>query len=322
MQKQVVRLPPMLVIAAALMVAVGCGRDPGGIAPPSWPVRPVRLVLPLAAGGGPDLVARTVGEVLSARWHQPVVIDNRPGGDGVVAARAAIDASDDHTLLFAPNSVVTANVVAKPSLPYSLEDLVPIASIVEVPIALVVGASSSTTSLADLIAAAKRAPGALTHATVFGAPQLIWARLLADQAIDMPLVGYRNPNAAIPDVMENRVHVALLPLGTVLPALKAGQVRVLAIMTARRSSLVPDVATIAEAGYPDYASPGALGLFAADETTPARRQWIAAEVKAALAEPALTRRLLEVGFEMAFADPAAYAAALELERTALRRMVR
>ena len=201
-----------LPLAWLAIVCVTCAREPRASTPPHWPSHAVRLVTPLAAGGGPDLVARTLSEALAGRWHQPVVVDNRPGGDGVVAAQAVLDAADDHTLLFGPNSIVTANTVLR-SLPYAAEDFIPIVSVVHVPIAVVTGATVYG-SLQDVLARAESAPGSMTYTTVFGAPQIVWARLLRDRDIDMPLVGYRNPNVAIPDLIERRVHVALLPLGT------------------------------------------------------------------------------------------------------------
>jgi tripartite-type tricarboxylate transporter receptor subunit TctC len=312
-----VRSPLCILIALAATFTAACAGEPASSSAPQWPTRAVRLIMPLAAGGGPDLVARSIGEALSKRWQQPVIVDNRPGGDAVVAARAVIDAADDHTLLFGPNSVVTANLISR-SASYSETDFVPIAAVVEVPIAVITGASNDVASLDILLAQARRAPGAITHTTVFGAPQMMWTQLLKDQAIDMPMVGYRNPNVAIPDLIENRVQVAVLPLGTTLPAVRAGQVRVLTLLTTRRSALVPDVPTIGEAGYPQYAVPGALGFFAVPGPASDRRDWIAGEIQAVLGEPALASQLLTAGFEVRYAGPGDYASSLDRERAQLR----
>lgn len=298
------------------IVCVTCTRGPRATTPPHWPSHAVRLVTPLAAGGGPDLVARTLSEALAARWRQPVVVDNRPGGDGVVAAQAVLDATDDHTLLFGPNSIVTANAVMR-SLPYAVEDFVPIASVVDVPIAVVTGASTSG-SLQDVLARAQSAAGSMTYTTVFGAPHIVWARLLRDRGIDMPLVGYRNPNIAIPDLIERRVHIALLPLGTTLGPVRSGQLRLLAVLSERRSGVVPDIPTIGEAGLPGYSADGGLGLFAARGDAAARREWIAGEVQAVLADRSLKDRLGTAGFEILADGPEQYESRLARQRAHLQ----
>ena len=128
------RLAP-LALAASFAILASCGRGGDGGDVARWPTRTVRFVTPLAAGGGPDLVARLLAAKLSARWQQSVIVDNRPGGDGIVAARAVIDAADNHTLLFAPNSIVTANL-ADGAAPYTADDFAPVASVVDVPIAV------------------------------------------------------------------------------------------------------------------------------------------------------------------------------------------
>lgn len=304
-----------LMALIALVPAVSCMGDRRATTP-HWPSHAVRLVTPLAAGGGPDLVARTLSEALAVRWRQPVIVDNRPGGDGVVAAQAVVDAADDHTLLFAPNSIVTANAVMR-SLPYAVEDFIPIASVVDVPIAVVTGASVSG-SLQDVLARAQSVPGSTTYTTVFGAPQIVWARLLRDRGIDMPLVSYRNPNAAIPDLIARRVHIALLPLGTTLGSVRSGHLRLLAVLSEHRSGVVPDIPTIGEAGLPEYSADGGLGLFAARGHSSARREWIAGEVQAVLAAQSLKDRLRTVGFETLADGPEEYASRLARQRAHLQ----
>jgi tripartite-type tricarboxylate transporter receptor subunit TctC len=276
------------------------------------------LIAPLAAGGGPDLVARTLANGLAVRWKQPVIVDNRPGGDGVVAVRAVIDAADDHTLLFSPNSVVTANVTMHESLAYTAADLDPIASVVDVPIAIVTAAMGPA-SLADLMEAARNAPGTVTYTSVFGAPQLVWSGMLRHASIEMSQVGYRNPNIALPDLIERRVSVALLPIGTVLGPMRARQVKLIAVLSARRSRVVPDVPSIAEAGYADFATEGGLGLFGATGRL-LRREWIAAEVQMVLSNEATANQLLQAGFEVLAAGPEEFAAKLATERSRLARL--
>ena len=309
------RLAP-LALAASFAILASCGRGGDGGDVARWPTRTVRFVTPLAAGGGPDLVARLLAAKLSARWQQSVIVDNRPGGDGIVAARAVIDAADNHTLLFAPNSIVTANL-ADGAAPYTADDFAPVASVVDVPIAVVSGAALAATGVRELLDLARQRPGRITYTTVFGAPQIVWSRLLRDRAVDMPLVGYRNPNIAIPDLIEGRVGVALLPLGTTLSGVRNGQLRLLAVLSERRSIVMPDVPTVAEAGVPEATAPGALGVFALHDIAAARRDSIAADIAAELREPALIKQLLTAGFETLPMGPAEYAAALSAQRMSL-----
>jgi tripartite-type tricarboxylate transporter receptor subunit TctC len=310
------RLRRLALAAVVAALAATCSQDRDRRDTAQWPRRTVRFVTPLAAGGGPDLVARVLAEELSAGWDHSVIVDNRPGGDGIVAARAVLDAADDHTLLFAPGSIVTANLVDGEA-PYTADDFVPIASVVDVPIAVVCGGSAAATSVRELLELARQQPGRITYTTVFGAPHIIWRRLLVARGLDMPLVGYRNPNIAIPDLIEARVSVALLPLGTTLGAVRNGQLRLLAVLSERRSSVVPEVPTIAEAGVPEATAAGSLGVFALKGIAAAQRDALAAHIAMALAKASVKQRLFTAGFETMSTGPAQYANALSAQRASL-----
>jgi len=304
----------------ALVLLVGCsGPAPGSNA---WPASSVRLVTPNAAGGGPDLVARTLATALAERWKKPVVVDNRPGADGIVAVRAIIDANDDHMLLFAPSSILAVNPVVRESLPYRVEDLAVISPVVDVPIAMVVGPAVTAASLDEFMAEVRSRPGALTYTTVFGAPQVLWQAFQQQHGLEMPLVGYRNPNVVIPDLTERRVHLALLPLGTVLGQVRTGTVRLLAIMSRQRSSVAPDVPTASEAGFAELTIEGGLGVFGLATMPAARRDWVASEIATALADPVVARRLSEAGFDALTYTPDEYSAVLSRQRHRFTAIVR
>ena len=315
--------PAIAMILLAAGAAAYCADARSAADSSNWPRGPVRLVTPMAAGGGPDVVGRILAEGLAERWKQPVIVDNRPGADGVLAARALIDARDGHTILFSPSSVVAVNPLMHESLPYNpTTDVVPIAPVVDAVIGMVCAPSFNAASIGELVTLARSKPRALTYTTVFGAPHLLWLALQRHTRIEMSPVGYRNPNAAIPDVLEGRVHVALLPLGTILGQVRAGKLRLIAITSTKRSPVVPDVPTLAEAGYPDFVVDGSLALFGQPAFAHERREWIAREVRAVLAEPRVVGRLLELGYDVDTRSPDAYTLSLQKQRSMLERLSR
>lgn len=315
-----------LVVILAVLVAAAVAYYPratpaSGTA--AWPDATVRMVALAAPGGGTDVVARILAEALAERWGRPVIVDNRPGADGVIAARALIGSRDGHTLLFSPSSIVTVNPLLRASLPYDpIHDLVPIAPVAEVVIGVVCAPSFEATSVAELVALARSRPRALTYTTVFGAPQLLWLALQRQAGVEMTLVGYRNPQAAIPDLLEGRVHVALLPLGTVLGQVRAGAVRLLAVMSLQRSPVVPDVPTLTEAGYPDLFGDGILGVFGPRGIDAERREWIAQEVAAVIADSRVAQRLWDLSYVASARTRPEYVAALDEQRSRLESIAR
>src|ERR1041384_7927421 len=144
----------------------------------SWPSRPVRFVLPLGPGSGVDITARLFGDKLSAKWGQPVVVENRPGGDAFIAITTVTQANDDHVLLFAPASTFTAHPLLHEKLPYDINDLVPIARVTNTLIALGVPADMGVNTVKELAAKIKSEPGKYNYASVTGANDLMFAAWL------------------------------------------------------------------------------------------------------------------------------------------------
>src|SRR5579862_1249323 len=172
-----------------------------------WPTRPVRFILTLGAGSGSDIGARLLADRLTQRWGQPVIVENRPGGDAIVAINAFVSAHDDHVLLFAPSSSFTAHPFLHDNLPYQPSDLVPITRVSNTIITISVPASLNVNSLKELAAMARAEPGKLNWAGVTGALDFVFAGWLKQEGLNINKVPYKNPVDAANDLAEGRVQV-------------------------------------------------------------------------------------------------------------------
>ena len=184
-----------------------------------WPTRPVRFILTLGAGSGSDIGARLLADRLSQRWGQPVIVENRPGGDAIVAINAFVTAHDDHVLLFSPTSSFTAHAYLHDNLPYQPSDLVPITRVSNTIITISVPASLNVTSLKELAAMARAEPGKMNWAGVTGALDFVFAGWLKQEGLNINKVPYRNPVDAANDLAEGRVQVYEAALAIVRPQL-------------------------------------------------------------------------------------------------------
>src|SRR5271165_1995840 len=260
-------------------------------APRAWPQRPVKFIVTLGAGSGVDIGTRLIGDRLSARWGQPVVVENRPGGDGIVAITSFLSAHDDHVLLASPTSSFTAHPYLHDNLPYKAADLLPIARVSNTLITISVPASLQVASFADLVAMARAQPGKLNWAGTTGALDFSFAGFLQSNGLNMTKVPYRNPVEAANDLAEGRVQVYEAALAIVQPQLQAGKIRVLAVTNGTRTPSAPEVPTVTEAGYPGLAFDGLVGLFGPPGMPVEFRERIAADVRAVM-DASIASRLL------------------------------
>jgi len=194
----------------------------------TWPQRPVKFIVTLGAGSGVDFGTRLLGDRASKRWGQPVVIENRPGGDAVVAVSAVIGANDDHVLLASPTSALTAHPYVLQQMPYKDSDLLPIARGWNTVIVIAVPASLEVKTMHDLVAMARANPGKLNWAGTTGAIDFLFAGFLKKNNLDMARVPYRNPQDAANDAATGRVQVAESSLATLRPQLQTGSIKLLA----------------------------------------------------------------------------------------------
>lgn len=280
---------------------------------PAWPTRPVKFLLPLGAGAGADIGARLIAEKLSAKWGQSVVVENRPGGDGFVAITGFISSNDDHTMFLGPASSFTAHPYLHDKLPYSMSDLAPVARISATVVALNAAPSLNAKSVRDVATMAKAQPGKLNWATITGATDLIVAAWLKTAGIDMVKVPYRNPVQALTDVGEGRLHLYSAAYAIVRPQVQAGRVQMLAVMSSTPFSGLPNVPTVAQAGFPELTFDGLVGLFGQRGMPQALRERIANDVKEALADKALADKLVASAQEVVPGGPAELAASIDAQ---------
>jgi tripartite-type tricarboxylate transporter receptor subunit TctC len=283
------------------------------VAATDWPTRPVRLILTLGAGSGSDIGARLFADRLSQRWGQPVVVENRPGGDGLVAINAFVSAHDDHVLLFAPSSSFTAHPFLHDHLPYSAGDLVPVTRVSNTIIAISVPADLKADSLRELTALARAEPGKLNWAGVTGALDFVFAGWLKQEGLSINKVPYRNPVEAASDLAEGRVHVYESALAIARPQLEAGKIKVLAVTNSARAPAEPKIPTVAEAGYAALTLDGLVGLFGPPGMPLALRQRITSDFRA-VADATIDDRLTVTGQIMNIGGPEEFAKSIDQQR--------
>jgi len=258
----------------------------------SWPQRPVKFVLSLGPGSGADLGARLYADRLTRLWGQPVVVENRPGGDGVIAINAVIQAKDDHTLLWGP----TANFVGHPysleSMSYDPKELVPVARVSGTVVTLGVPASMNVGSLKELLETAKQKKGWLNWTTAVTMTDIILEGFLKSQGIDAAHVRYKQPAEAVNDLISERIQLYSSAYAIVRPQAQSGKVKLLAVQARNR---VPglDLPTVAEAGFPGLNFEGLVGIISARSSNlpNAARERIGADIKAVSKDPVVAERL-------------------------------
>jgi tripartite-type tricarboxylate transporter receptor subunit TctC len=300
--------------ASVMLTAAFAVLAPAAAQSQHWPHRTVKFVLPLGPASGVDIGARLFADRLSARWGQPVVVENRPGGDGMVAINAFLGASDDHTLLFAPTSSFTAHPFLYDKLSYDPRDFVPIARVSNTLIAMAVPASLNVTSLHELVAMIRAQPGKLNWAGITGAVDLVITGFLRGANLDIVKVPYRDGVQAVNDLSESRVQMYTAALAISRPHFHAGKVKLIAILNHERAPTVPDVPTVTELGYPAMKFDGLVGVFAIKSVPAELRRKIAADINAVGTDSAIADRLLVTGQLLRPAGSDEFAAAVDEQR--------
>ncbi len=288
-------------LATALCAAPALARAQGG-----YPSRPIRVVVPFGAGGVIDVVARIVAEPLSQRLGQPMVIENTPGAGSTIGARTVARApADGHTLLLngAAHSVIPALFPDAGIDPAT--DFAPVALVGEQPFVLAVHPSVAVNDVPSFLAWLRSKRGEATFATTgIGAASHLAGELLKKLAgVDFTIVQYRGTPAAVTDFVAGRVEFMIDSQTLLAPMMQDNRARGLAVTTARRSRMLPDLPTLQEAGVAGYETSSWQAIYAPAGTPPAVAQRVSAEVLAVLAEPAVQQRFAERGVEPRPGDP-------------------
>ncbi|QHE87797.1 Bug family tripartite tricarboxylate transporter substrate binding protein [Hydrogenophaga sp. BPS33] len=273
----------------------------------NYPNAIVKIVVPFAAGGSTDLLARSLAERLGEAWKQPVIVENRAGAGGVIGAEYAAKAKPDgHTLLL---GTVTTHAVAQtlyPNLRYDVQrDFLPVTELVTIPQILSVHPSLPVRSLAEFVAYAKAHPGEIPYNGSVGAtPHMSMAMLATRANISLLPVPYKGSGPAMNDLIAGQLTASFDVVMTTLPHLQAGRLRALAVTSAQRSPLVPDIPTVAESGFPGYESDVWFGLFAPAGTPAAIVRKVSEDSRRALIDAAMRKKLEEAGFTIVASNPA------------------
>ncbi len=310
---------------AVLLCACGVSFFTGPALAQTYPAKPIKLVVGYPAGGAVDIVARTLGQVLSASMGQPVIIENKPGAGTNIAVKYVIDSpADGYTLLLAANALA-ANMSLYQPAPFDAEkELAPIALVGRVPVVLAVNAATGPATLIKLIEQAKAKPGSINYASPGNGstPHMAVELFQATAGISLSHVPYRGGGPAITDVIGGQLPMVAVNALEALPHLKSGRLRVLAVMSPTRAAMLPDVPTLAESGFPGFEASVWYGLVAPATTPKAVLLRLHAEVQKALQTPEVRERMAAVGGAVLPGSTEQFAALIHSDRLRYAKVVR
>jgi tripartite-type tricarboxylate transporter receptor subunit TctC len=292
-----------IVMAAALALCASLAFGQG------FPNRPVKIIVPFTAGSATDILARTIGQKLSEMWGQPVIVENRAGAGGTIGAGIVAKSPPDGYTLMVHSSAHAVNASMYPVLPYdTVKDFVELATLGGQPNVLVVAPSAGFKTTADLVAAAKKTPGALNYgsAGVGSGTHINAEKFKIVAGIDAVHIPYKGTPEAITDTMTGRVTYFFSPISAALPNIREGKLVALGVSTAKRSSALPNVPTIAEGGLPGFDYNLWVGLWAPAGTPQDIVDKINADVAKVLATPDVRERLAALGAEPMVMTPAEF----------------
>jgi len=290
----------MIWVRAFLVLLAGVATYPA--AAEEFPARPVTIVSPYQAGGTSDIIARVTAQKLSEIWRQPVLVDNRPGANGAIGVMAVVRApADGYTLLATASSGLTLNPLVFPNLPYDVNrDLAPITGSGEVANVLVAYPGVPVATVLELIALARAKPGTLSYGSQgLGSNGHVTGEMFRQRAgIDLLHVPYKGSAPALNDLLGGQIQLMFDNLPASLPLIRAGKLRAIAVTTASRNALLPDVPTIAESGLPGFDSSAWFAVLVSKAVPASRRTEIERAVLAALQSPDTRERLAAAGVDV------------------------
>ncbi|HZE62071.1 MAG TPA: tripartite tricarboxylate transporter substrate binding protein [Burkholderiales bacterium] len=289
--------------------------------------KPVRIAVAYPPGGGIDVMGRQIAEKLTAAWGRPVVVENRPGANTIVATEAVARAAPDgSTILLTTDATFSINPHLYAKLPYDAErDFIPVTMLVLLQQLLVANPSLPADTLAELIALAKATPGTINYAS-YGSgsqPHLSGEMLKYKAGIDLVHVPYKGISLAVPAAMAGEVQLTFAGIATSLPQLKAGRIKALAIGGPKRSPLLPEVPTFAELGYPEVETHAWFGLFLPARSPAEAVERVYADTRKILDDPDFRQKqLIDKGYDVVGSSPAEFAAYIKRDSASRARAVK
>jgi len=322
--------PPLRVLRLAacglLLLPLAAAAQTSPTTAAAYPVRPIRLVAPFPPGGPVDLLARLVGEKLQARWGQPVLVENKPGAGGNIGIKAVADAAaDGYTLLVVPAGNITINATLMTDLPFNWErDFVAVTKIATAPNILAVHPAVKAATLQELIALARAQPGKLSYGSPgIGSGLHLAGELFRREAgIDILHVPYKGTTQAMNDLMGGQLAMMFGAMPTLLPQVRAGKLRALAVTSAQRAPAAPDLPTVAEAGLKGFDVSSWYGVMAPAATPRELIARLQAEIALIVALPEVKAVLEAQGLYPVASRPDVFAADIRVETARWARVIR
>ncbi|MEJ8845744.1 tripartite tricarboxylate transporter substrate binding protein [Variovorax rhizosphaerae] len=292
----------------------------------TYPSKQIRWVVPYPAGGGSDFLARTIGQALSVQIKQPVLVDNKPGGNTAIAASdVARSPADGYTVLSADNGTLVFNPVLYKSLSYNpTKDLAPVSLMGRFPMILVVGPGTQATTAKDFIAEAKAKAGGINYASAgAGSPHHLAMELLkSETGLSMTHVPYKGAAPALADLAGGQVPAMMIDMASGAGFIKGGKIKALAVANATRLPQLPDVPTFAELGVKNVEAAAIVGMVVPAATPADTIAALNKQVVAAIKDPAVSKRLIDFGVEPVGDTPQQFAALLKTEQAKWQKLIR
>ncbi|MCC6889381.1 MAG: tripartite tricarboxylate transporter substrate binding protein [Hyphomicrobiales bacterium] len=287
----------------------------------TWPQRPVRWVIPFGPGAGADIGARLIQERLQKRWGQPLVIENRPGGDSIIAIQAVLSANDDHTFLWGPSGNFTVHPFLYKKLSYDPNELIAVARYSSTILAVGVPAAMKVKTVKEFVTLARAEAGKFNSAAVPGITELAQDYFMHNAKIKTQKVPYKDIVQAANDVAESRLQIYSASFAILRPQYEAGRIAVLAQFGRERAPSLPAIPTGIEAGYPELEMDGNVGLFSTKVVPAALMERIAADIIAVSRDPAVEERLNATAQTPSLGGPKEFAESIARQRATIAKIV-